>query len=71
MEILNFTRSGNLFPWEMFIKILIPCFLNVEKILNSAQINLSSTLTENIFSTQQYPTEKLTSEIDADLQNEM
>ena len=48
----------DLFPWEMVTKMLISCVLNVEKIWNSAQINLSSTLnffTENIVSTQQYP----------------
>ena len=33
----------DLFPWEMPTKTAISCFLNVEKILNSAQINLSST----------------------------
>ena len=34
----------DLFPWEMLIKTVISCFRNVEKIWNSAQINLSSTL---------------------------
>ena len=34
----------DLFPWEMLTKTAISCFLNVEKIWNSAQINLSSTL---------------------------
>ena len=34
----------DLFPWEMLTKTAISCFLTVEKILNSAQINLSSTL---------------------------
>ena len=64
----------DLFPWEMLTKMVISCLLNVEKIWNSAQINLSSTL--NIY--QRYvfdatiSTEKLTSEIDADsAQNDM
>ena len=34
----------DLFPWEMITKMVISCLLNVEKIWNSAQINLSSTL---------------------------
>ena len=34
----------DLFPWEMFIKMEILCLLNVEKIWNSAPMNLSSTL---------------------------
>ena len=34
----------DLFPWEMIIKMVISYLLNVEKIWNSAQINLSSTL---------------------------
>ena len=34
----------DLFPWEMFTKMVISCLLNVEKIWNSAQINLSSIL---------------------------
>ena len=64
----------DLFPWEMFTKMVISCLLNVEKIWNSAQLNLSSTL--NFY--RRYvldviiSTEKLTSEIDADLaQNDM
>ena len=64
----------DLFPWEMPTKMVISCLLNVEKICNSAQINLSSIL--NFY--QKYlfdatiSTEKSTNEIDADLaQNEM
>ena len=34
----------DLFPWEMLTKTVISCFLNVEKIWNSEQINLSWTL---------------------------
>ena len=34
----------DLFPWEMITKMVISFLLNVEKIWNSAQINLSSTL---------------------------
>ena len=34
----------DLFPWEMITKMVISCLLNVEKMWNSAQINLSSTL---------------------------
>ena len=30
-------------PWEMLTKLVIPCLLNVVKIWNSAEINLSST----------------------------
>ena len=37
-------EDRDLFPWEMVTKMLISCLLNVEKIWNSAQINLSSTL---------------------------
>ena len=33
----------DLFPWKMLTKTVISCFLNVEKIWNSTQINLSST----------------------------
>ena len=64
----------DLFPWEMLIKTVISCFLNVEKIRNSAQINLSSAL--NIYRSYLFDatisTEQSTSEIDADLtQNDM
>ena len=59
----------DLFPWEMFIKMVISCLLNVEKIWNSAQINLSSTL--NFYRRYVFDatisTEKSTSEIDNDL----
>ena len=34
----------DLFPWEMFTKMVISWLLNFEKIWNSAQIDLSSTL---------------------------
>ena len=34
----------DLFPWEMLTKMVISCLLDNEKIWNSAQINLSSTL---------------------------
>ena len=64
----------DLFPWEMFTKMVISFLLNVEKIWNSAQINLSSTL--NFYRRYVFDatisTEKSTSEIDADLvQNDM
>ena len=64
----------DLFPWEMLTKMVISCLLNVEKIWNSAQINLSSTL--NFYRRYVFDatisTEKSTSEIDADLaQNDM
>ena len=64
----------DLFPWEMFTKMGISCLLNVEKIWNSAQINLSLTL--NFYRRYVFDatisTEKSTSEIDADLaQNDM
>ena len=59
----------DLFPWEIFNKIVISCLLNVEKIWNSAQINWSSTLNSYLryvfYAT--ISTEKSTSEIDADL----
>ena len=59
----------DLFPWEMFTKMVISCLLNVEKIWHSAQINLSSTLNfyrKYVFDAT-ISTEKSTSEIDADL----
>ena len=64
----------DLFPWEMFTKMVISCLLNIEKIWNSAQINLSSTL--NFYRRYVFDatisTEKSTSEMDADLaQNDM
>ena len=64
----------DLFPWEMFTKMVISCLLNVEKIWESAQINLSSTL--NFYRRYVFDatisTEKSTSEIVADLaQNDM
>ena len=64
----------DLFPWEMFIKMVISCLIHVKKIWNSAQINLSSTL--NFYRRYVFDaiisTEKSTSEIDADLaQNDM
>ena len=39
----------DLFPWKMFTKMVISCLPNVEKIWNSAQINLSSTLKFKLF----------------------
>ena len=72
--LVNIYEVRDLFPWEMFTKMVISFLMNVEKIWNSAQINLSSTL--NFY--QRYvldatiSTEKSTSEIDADLaQNDM
>ena len=64
----------DLFPWEMFTKMVISCLLIVEKIWNSAQINLSSAL--NFYRRYVFDAaisaEKSTSEIDADLaQNDM
>ena len=64
----------DLFPWKMLTKMAISCLLIVEKIWNSAQINLSSIL--NIYRKYVFDatisTEKSTSEIDADLaQNEI
>ena len=64
----------DLFPWEMFNKMVISCLLNVEKVWNPAQIKLSSTL--NFYRRYVFDatisTEKSTSEIDADLaQNDM
>ena len=41
---LHIYEVRDLFPWEMITKMVISCLLNVEKIWNSAQINLSSTL---------------------------
>ena len=77
--VLNLSKNTlyevrDLFPWEMFTKMVISCLQNVEKIWNSAQINLSSTL--NFYRTFVFDatisTEKSTSEIDADLaQNDM
>ena len=40
----NVYEVRDLFPWEMITKLVISCLLNVEKIRNSGQINLSSTL---------------------------
>ena len=58
----------------MLTKMMTSYLVNVEKIWNSAQINLSSTLdfTEKKIFDATISTEKPTSEIDADLaQNEM
>ena len=64
----------DLFPWEILTKMAIACLLNVEKIWNSAQINLSSiskVCRKHVFDTT-ISSEKSASEIDADLaQNEM
>ena len=68
------TRSGDLFLREMLTKTLISYFLNIEKIWNSAQINLSSTLNfyPRYFFGATLSTEKSTSEINAKLaQNDM
>ena len=40
----NCYEARDLFPWQMLTKTAISCFLNVQKIWHSAQINLSSTL---------------------------
>ena len=64
----------DLFPWEMLTKMVISCFLNVKKIWDSAQINLSSTLNcfRRYFFDATIYADKSTSEIDADLeQNDM
>ena len=64
----------DLFPCGMLIKMVISCYLNVEKIWNSAQINLSSTLNfyQKYFLDATISTKESTSEINADLaQNDM
>ena len=64
----------DLFPWKILTKMAISCLLSVEKIWNSAQINLSSIFNfhrKHVFDIA-ISTEKSTSEIDDDLaQNEM
>ena len=63
----------DLFPWEILTKMVIQYLLKVETYWNSAQINLSSNLNFywKYFFDATISTEKLTSEIDADLaQNE-
>ena len=64
----------DLFPWKMPSKMIIARLINVEKIWNSAQKNLSSTgnFYWKYFFEATISTEKSTSENDADLaQNEM
>ena len=68
-------RSGTYFrETRMITKMVMSCLLNIEKIWNSAQRNLSSTL--NFYGKYCFDatisTEKSTIEIDADLaQNDM
>ena len=74
MNIKSCYEDRDLFSWKMPTKMIISCLLGVKKIWNSAQINLSSTWNFNrkYFFEATISTEKLTSEIDADLaQNEM
>ena len=64
----------DLFPWKMTTKMIISCLLDVQKIWNLAQIDLSSTwhFYRKYFFEATISTEKSTSEMDADLaQNEM
>ena len=58
----------DLFPWAILTKTMISYFLNIEKIWNSAQIKLSSTLNfyRRYFFDAWIFTEKSISEIDAD-----
>ena len=67
-------EARSLFRWEMLTKTMISCFLNVQKIWKSAQINLSSiwNFYRRYFFDATMSTEKSTSEIDADLaQNDL
>ena len=73
-NVLKIYEVRDLFPWEILTKMVISCLQNVEKIWNSAQINLSSTLNfyRKYFFDATISTEKSTIEIDADLaQNDM
>ena len=69
LQVYKWYEVRDIFPWEMFTKMVISCLLNVENIWNSAQINLSSTLNfywRYVFDAT-ISTEQSTSEIDADL----
>ena len=66
-DIIMAYEVRDLFTREMITKMVISRLLNVEKIWNSAQINLSSTFYRKYCFDATISTKKSTIEIDADL----